>query len=148
MQTAHSVFGGNLGDAVPARAMIAIGGDQVDHDAVGIPEGEHLVLVAGPRRVRVDPEVGEPLLPPTQRRARHAERRRGRHAGALPTRLETRPRKEGEQAGRGAPLVTVIEVIGLRGVEVHRLLDQPQTERAGVEVDVGLRVCGDGGHVV
>jgi len=47
-----------------------------------------------------------------------------------------------------ALLVSVVQVVGIRGVEVDRLLDHPQPEHMGVEVHVALRVGGDRGHVV
>ena len=47
-----------------------------------------------------------------------------------------------------ALLVRVEEVVDARLVLVDRLLDHPQPERAGVEVDVALRLGGDRGDVV
>ncbi len=51
------------------------------------------------------------------------------------------------RAGR-AVLVGVEEVVDARVVLVDRLLDQPQTEHARVEVDVAASVAGDQGDVV
>jgi hypothetical protein len=39
-------------------------------------------------------------------------------------------------------------MIGAGVVEVDRSLDQPQTEGAGVEVEVAAGIAGDGGDVV
>ena len=47
-----------------------------------------------------------------------------------------------------ALLVSVVQVVGIRGVEVDRLLDHLQPEHMGVEVHVALRIGGDRGHVV
>ena len=47
-----------------------------------------------------------------------------------------------------ATLVAVLEVIGVRLVEVDGLLHQAQAEEARVERKVCLRVAGDGGHVM
>ena len=53
------------------------------------------------------------------------------------------------QVGAGVPLlVRVEEVVDGRVVLVDRLLDQPQAENAGVEVDIPRRVAGDAGDVV
>src|SRR5512147_2704773 len=47
------------------------------------------------------------------------------------------------------PLAVRIEqVVGVRHVLVHRLLHESHAERAGVEVDVLLRIAGDAGDVV
>ena len=44
--------------------------------------------------------------------------------------------EEGQDRAGRAPLVAVIQVVDVRGVEVDRLLDQPQPEHARVEVDI------------
>ena len=44
--------------------------------------------------------------------------------------------------------VTVIEVIGLRIVIVHRQFDQPQTKKASVEVQILLWVTGNRGDMM
>ena len=44
--------------------------------------------------------------------------------------------------------ITVIKVIGRWIVEVHRQLDKAQPEDAGVEIDVGLWIARDCGHVM
>ena len=49
---------------------------------------------------------------------------------------------------RLAGLVAVVEVVGLGIVEVDGLLDQPETQSAGVEVHITLRLARDGGYVV
>ena len=72
------------------------------------------------------------------------------------------PRHPGARRPRGTPakgknvirldglpcLVAVVQVVASRVVEVDGLLDQPLTQRAGVEVHVGLWVSGDGSHMV
>src|SRR5919108_1106849 len=56
--------------------------------------------------------------------------------------------EEGDVGARAALLVGVEEVVDRRLVLVDRLLDEAQAERAGVEVDVALRVGRDRGDVV
>ena len=56
--------------------------------------------------------------------------------------------EERDVGARAALLVGVEEVVDGRVVLVDRLLDEPQTEHAGVEVDVPGRVAGDQGDVV
>src|SRR5450631_494160 len=54
----------------------------------------------------------------------------------------------GQDRARGASLVAEVQVVRLRRVEVDGLLDEPQAEDAGIEVDVSLRVAGDHRDVV
>src|SRR3954470_21329146 len=56
--------------------------------------------------------------------------------------------EEGDVRARRPALVGIEEVVDGRIVLVDGLLDHPETERAGVELDVARRVPGDGGDVV
>jgi hypothetical protein len=56
--------------------------------------------------------------------------------------------EEGQDGARGPGLVAVVQVVRVRRVVVHRLLDQPQPQHTGVEVHVDRGVGGDGGDVV
>src|SRR5437660_1504252 len=56
--------------------------------------------------------------------------------------------EERDVRARAALLVRVEEVVDGRVVLVHRLLDEPQAEDAGIEVDVPRRVAGDQRDVV
>src|SRR3954454_17669817 len=58
------------------------------------------------------------------------------------------PREEGQKRRRATLLIAVVEVVGVRGVEVDGLLDQSQPEHLGVEVDVALRLGCDRGDMV
>jgi len=57
-------------------------------------------------------------------------------------------REKGENATWLARLVTIVEVIYMVGVEVDRLFYQAHAEDACVEVDVLLRIAGEGCNVV
>jgi hypothetical protein len=61
-----------------------------------------------------------------------------------------RPRvfEERDVAAGAAALVRVEEVVDRRVVLVDGLLDEPQPERPGVELDVARCVAGDGGDVM
>jgi len=67
---------------------------------------------------------------------------------ALPPAASVRPREKSEDASRTSLLVTEVEVVRRRIVEIHRALDEPQTKNAGVEVEIPLRVTGDTGDVM
>src|SRR5207253_4355495 len=70
------------------------------------------------------------------------------HAGAGAAAARVRILEEGDVAAGGAALVGVEEVVDGRVVLVDGLLDEPQAERARVELDVSGRVGGDAGDVV
>jgi hypothetical protein len=70
------------------------------------------------------------------------------HPVAGPPLGDPRVLEEGDVGAGIALLVGVEEVVDGGVVLIHRLLHQPQSQRAGVEVDVPLRVRGDRGDVV
>ena len=149
VQTAYGVLGRDVRRRRPSRT----GESPTEATRSStMPSGSRRVSTSSSSRVcgasTSMPRAGEPLVPPAEGGLRHAERGRRGHPRALPALRHARPREEGQQAGRAALLVAVVQVVGVRGVEVDRLLDQPQPQRAGVEVDVRLRVGGDRGDVM
>src|SRR5213078_4658452 len=58
------------------------------------------------------------------------------------------PGEEGEDRAGMAGLVAIIEVVGAGIVEIDRLLDEPQAQRAGVKIEISQSVTGNGGNVV
>ena len=70
------------------------------------------------------------------------------HSCACTALARARVLEEGDVRARVAALVGVEEVVDGRVVLVDRLLDEPQPEYAGVELDVPWRVRGDRGDVV
>ena len=70
------------------------------------------------------------------------------HPGAGPAQGRARILEEGQVGARVPILVGEKEVVDGRVVLVDGFLDQPQTQHAGVEVDVALGVLGDRGDVV
>ena len=61
---------------------------------------------------------------------------------------DARELEEREVGAGAALLVRVEEVVDGRIILVHGLLDEPQPEEPGVEVDVPARVCRDAGDVM
>ncbi len=70
------------------------------------------------------------------------------HARARPAGLDTGELEPCEDRAGRALLVAEVEVVGLRRVEVDRLLHHPQPHQVGVEVDVSLGFAGDHRDVV
>ena len=92
----------------------------------------------------------KPRLPRVERTGGHGERRNGHLpcarrtvANAAWAIRERRP----QRAGRAA-FVAVVEVVDAGAVEVDRLLDEAEAERADTEVEVGLCVVDSGRDVV
>ena len=102
METADRLFGWNVGHPVPTRPMITHRGHEIDHHAVWITEGEDVLLVAGTRWIRVDPQLLEAFVPVPERGFGHTERCRRRHSGTAATLRDPWPWKEGKQARRAA----------------------------------------------
>ena len=97
----------------------------------------------------LDSELLEAVLPPAQRiRGGDRKRDRGDARVARARRPRHRPVEEGDLGSRPADLVPIEQVVGGDVVLVHRLLDQPEAEDVGVEVDVLAGAGGDRGHVV
>ena len=131
--------------------------------AVIVPVRDELELQ--PRRIRADdggiaeaifhvvdsePAVGKPVAPERQRSGGDRERGDRNLAGALlpdghAVVLVGKCRPE---RARAAAAVAVVEVVDVVVVEVDRLLDEPQTERADAEIEIILRVVNRGRHVV
>ncbi len=104
------------------------------------------------RRVRprgLDPGRGQPLLPEVDRGLRaHAPDDAMDHAVARAAWARARVLEERQIGAGRARVVGVEEVVDGRIVLVDRLLHQPQSQDADVELHVGGRVAGDRGDVV
>ena len=91
---------------------------------------------------------GEPFRPPIQGLLA-GDTKRGADDGVGAAALRRgRPVEKGDVGAGGAETIGVEQVIGRNVVLVHRLLDQPKPQHAGVEVDVPRGVRRDGGEVV
>ena len=131
----------------PARAQ-AVRVEQRQHLVAETPLGLTLRRVAAAHVAHHHAHAAQAVAPPTQRAGRHRQRRRRHLAGTAAAAARQGPGKEGEDAPRPAGGVAEVEVVGPGIVEVHRPLDQPQPQRPGVEVDVALRIGGDGRDVM
>src|SRR2546422_6071547 len=90
----------------------------------------------------------QPLDPEAQCARQDGERRDGDLARPLAPGSRAGPREEGHDASRIADLVAEVEMVGLRIVEIHGALHQPEAEQPHVEVEVLLRVTRDRGDVM
>ena len=142
------MLGRHLAAAPGPLAVGAGDADEREAHAVRILEGQHgaaeALLGSLVRHALLDEAVG----PEADRVLRHPERRLLRLADADPPGRHMLPGEEG-QDGAGPPgLIAEIEVVRAGIIEVHSLLDEPQTERMGVEIEVAARVARDSGDVV
>ena len=118
--------------------------DELQHQPIVVLEGNHL-----PRRpLKRDSVTHQPLDPESQCARQHGERRDGDLARPLAPGSRAGPGEEGHDAPRIADLIAEVEMVGLRIVEVHGALHQPETEQPHVEVEVLLRVTRDRGDVM
>jgi hypothetical protein len=146
VHTAQGVLGRNAG-AGPAVPTVVCHHDDFDGNAIRIGEGQHLFPEAraalGGHVVAV-----QPFVPVIERRFGCRQRDRCGLASTDLTVTGAGPIEERDDTARGAGLVSVIEMVGGRVVEVDGLLDEAQAEQAGVEIDVRLGIGGDGRKVV
>ena len=129
-----------------AQRRVAVpGDDELEAQPVVVLEATALARSAGWRyplpASRAGPEVQSRL-------GSHAELERVDHPRARAPASRAGELEPGEDRARGALLVPEVQVVGLGRVEVDGLLDEPQAEDVGVEVDVPLRVAGDHRDVV
>ena len=138
------VLGRNLGVLGPQRRVAVVGDDELQAQAVVVREGQRpLPKLAGIAL------AGEPLGPELQRlRRRHAELNRVDHTRPGPAGTRARELEPGEDRSRRALLVGEVQVVRLGRIEVHGLLDHPQAEHVGIELDIPLCVAGDHRDVV
>src|SRR2546429_1711384 len=138
------MLGSDVWRACAERLFIGLHHAQLVREPLRVGEQDALALARDLDAMRAQvlgPEVERCGRAQTPRDAvQHARARAAaRGAGIL----------EERQVGTGRPLlVAVEEVVDGRVVLVDALLYQPQAEHAGVELDVGRCVAGDGGDVV
>src|SRR5262249_37494068 len=95
-----------------------------------------------------NPMADQTLDPEADGGGKHCEGGDRDLAGPLTAAPGAGPGGEGQDGAGSANLIAKVEVVGLGVVEVDGAFDQAETEDAGVEVQVVLRVAGDGGDVV
>src|SRR5947209_5820595 len=109
--------------------------DQFDLQPIRIKERENLVIKARKWSHDIDTTAGEVLSPIIQCSLRNRAGDSDWLSCASTPPRRTRPGKEGEDAARTPQLITVVEVIDTRIVEVDGQLDQSQAQQAGIEID-------------
>src|SRR5215204_1036344 len=128
-----------LGVPRDERRVAGVVGDELEREALGVAEGQRAVAAPAAdaplpeveRLLARDPEH-DPVDLPVPRAAPC-------RAGIL---------EEGDVGPGRTGLVRVEQVVDGRIVLVDGLLDEPQSERAGVELDVLRRVAGDARDVM
>src|SRR3954447_18100709 len=92
--------------------------------------------------------LNEAVRPIADRTLRDPEHGLLRLAHSDPTRGHMLPGEERQDRAGLARLIAIVEAVGARIIEVDGLLDQPQSEDAGVEVEVAACGTCDRRHVV
>src|SRR5436190_4405232 len=131
------------GDRTGAR-----GFDELEAKTVWIAEGEDSFAKPFAPLSDRDAELQQPR-PPICAGSRRNRERDGRHLTRANRPLSRlRPGKEREDRSRCAVLVAKIEVIRFGIVEVDGELHQAKGEGGRIEVEIPLRIAGDGGDVM
>ncbi len=144
LEALERVLGWNLERARDQRLIVGLDdGELVAHSLrVGEPQPPGLTR-------HLDALAREALAPEVERGlGADAVDDRGDHAGTGASGARSGVLEERDVGAGGAELVRVEEVVDGGVVLVDRLLDEPQTEHARVEVDVATGVAGDQGDVV
>jgi hypothetical protein len=147
-EAADGVGSGDVGIARGVGSGCGGVGYDFDLHAVGVGEGEDFFVKAARAASEGDAFVNEALLPVVEGGEGDTEGGVGDFAGAGGAFADVGPGKEGEDGAGGAEVVAEVEVVGAGVVEVDGALDEAEAEDLGVEVEISLRVGGDGGDVV
>jgi hypothetical protein len=59
-----------------------------------------------------------------------------------------RPRKECQDRPRRSARIALVEMVSTGIIEIDRAFDQTQPEQSDIEIEVVLRIAGDGGDVM
>src|SRR6476620_943689 len=138
----------NFASAPRCLCLRAGDADQRQAHAVGIEEGEHGLAEALGQRLMLHALLDKPMRPVADRCRRYREGRGLRQAETAATGGSMLPRKERQNCPGASCLVAIIEVIGAGIIEVHRLLDKAQPQRARVEVEISGRLARYRGYVM
>jgi hypothetical protein len=123
--------------------------DELAHESVVVLEGDNaLTLIPSNRLRELDLLRYQPFYPETDGAGEYRERCDGYLPAALSSSPSIRPGKERKNAPRISRLITEIEVIRGRVVEVYGTLDEPKAEDSGVEIEISLGIARDTGDVV
>src|SRR5277367_6172489 len=116
--------------------------------AVWVGEGEDFFVEAAAGALDEDSVVEKAFFPVIDGGKRDAEGGPGYFASAGEPAGGVRPGKEGKDGAGGSGVVSEIEMVGARVIEVDGALDEAQAENIGIEVQITLRIGGDSGDVV
>jgi hypothetical protein len=124
-------------------------GNELTHKSFVVLEGDDsFILITGDGRFELDSLVDQPLDPEANRAGEDCERCYGDLAATLSATTRVRPWEKREDASRSTLLVTEVEMVRGRIVEVYSSLDEPESESTSVEVEIPLRVARDTGDVM
>ena len=116
--------------------------------AIGPRKGQH--LLPEPHALLEPPHAQprQPLRPGRKTVFRHGEDGRSHLANARAASARPREREICHHRTRRAVFIAVVEVVDVGGIEVHGLLDAPQSEGVGEKCIVVPGAGGEGGHVM
>jgi hypothetical protein len=121
---------------------------QLQEQPVRVLEREYLLVEPPGRTIILDAVGQQPLDPESQSGWLDSEGDGADLSGSLASRPSARPREKCQERARVPQLVTIVQVIAGRIIEVHRELHQAHPQDTGIEIQVALRVTGNGGDMV
>ncbi len=123
-------------------------GEKLDFHAIRIIEGDDLLTEALVRPAELSSFSGKPLRPRLEGADGNGECNGRRLSGAPFPARRIGEREECQDGARPALLVSVVEMVDVRSIEVDCLLHEAKAQEADVEVHVRLRVACQRGDVV
>src|SRR5438093_971042 len=122
--------------------------DQLGLQSIGVVERKDPLAEPLLHGIEVDGLPRQALRPPFEAALRRRERGRRGLPGAAATSGSAGPWEVGEDRPRVPHVVSIVEVVRSRIVEVDGAFDEVESEHDDIEVDVGLRVAGQSGDMV
>src|SRR6478672_3288813 len=117
--------------------------DDFDLHSVQIGKGQNLLVKALALALCRDAMIAEAPLPVIERGKRNAESCLYHFTSSCDSLNCRRPGKESQDGSRRSLIVTEIEMIGARVVEINGALYKPESEHLRVKVKIALRVRGN-----
>src|SRR6266404_4199151 len=134
--------------APPLLIFRTVNAHQGQSHSIGIGQRQYWLIEAPLDRAVLNSFFDQTMCPIAERRRRNPEGGLLREAQSRATRHGMLPWKEGQDRAGMANLVAVVEMICAGVVEIYCLLDETQSEDAGVEVEISGRFSGDRRHVM
>src|SRR6266478_2190237 len=148
MESPNGEFERHRSSLICSIVACCLGADQLDCQSIGIGEGDDWLIETVEWTLKGDAPLSQSRSPEVDAGLRNCKCGVGHLTGSPPAHRSSRPGKESQDRARMPDTITIIEMIRLEIVEVHRELYQAQAQDVGVEIDIRLRITCDRGQMV